>query len=123
MSHERRALVVAAPSLRLLRPARKGDRLRRPFLAAGHPFGQARQAGRVAFRLQGGAGKMNEPLPALVDAKQLQRELGVTRSASEAIMRQVATVQIPGLRKVFVRRSDVARLLEASTFGKDQVPV
>jgi hypothetical protein len=66
---------------------------------------------------------MNEPLPALVDAKQLQRELGVTRSASEAIMRQVATVQIPGLRKVFVRRSDVARLLEASTFGKDQVPV
>jgi hypothetical protein len=66
---------------------------------------------------------MNEPLPALVDAKQLQRELGVTRSASEAIMRQVPTVQIPGLRKVFVRRSDVARLLEASTFGKDQVPV
>jgi hypothetical protein len=66
---------------------------------------------------------MNEPLPALVDAKQLHRELGVTRSASEAIMRQVPTVQIPGLRKVFVRRSDVARLLEASTFGKDQVPV
>jgi hypothetical protein len=32
-------------------------------------------------------------------------------------------VQIEGLRKVYVRRSDVARLLEESTFGKDELPV
>jgi hypothetical protein len=29
---------------------------------------------------------------------------------------------IPGLRKSFVRRSDVAALLDSCTFAKDQVP-
>lgn len=37
-------------------------------------------------------------------------------------MRCVPTVQIPGLRKSYCRREDVARLLEARTFEKDQVP-
>ena len=36
------------------------------------------------------------PLPALLDAKQLRAELGVTRAAAEAIMRQVPAVQIQG---------------------------
>jgi hypothetical protein len=62
------------------------------------------------------------PLPELLDAKRLQGELGVTRAAAEAIMRQVPTVQIDGLRKVYVRRSDVQRLIDARTFEKDQVP-
>jgi hypothetical protein len=62
------------------------------------------------------------PLPQLLDVKALRAELGVSRAAAEAIMRQLPVVQVAGLRKVFVRRSDVARLLEESTFSKDRVP-
>jgi hypothetical protein len=65
---------------------------------------------------------VTEPLPQLLDAKALRAELGVSRAAAEAIMRQLPTVQLPGLRKVYVRRADVARLLEESTFSKDRVP-
>lgn len=54
-------------------------------------------------------------LPELLDCAALARELGVSRAAAEAIMRQVPKVQIPDLRKVYVRRSDVRRLLEEST--------
>jgi hypothetical protein len=49
-------------------------------------------------------------------------ELGVTRAAAEAIMRQLAVVQIEGLRKVYVRRSDLADYLEARTSSKTKVP-
>jgi len=66
---------------------------------------------------------MIEPLPELLDAKRLQVELGVTRAAAEAIMRRVPIVSIEGLRKVFVRRQDVARYLESRTFTKDEAPV
>lgn len=65
---------------------------------------------------------MSERLPELLDAKVLQEELGVTRAAAEAVMRQLPVVQVPGLRKVYVRRGDVAALLERCTFSKDQVP-
>jgi hypothetical protein len=65
---------------------------------------------------------VSEPLPELLDAKALQRELGVTRAAAEKIMQALPIVQIPGLRKVFVRRPDVEQLLERCTFSKDQVP-
>ena len=64
-----------------------------------------------------------EPLPELLDAKALRDELGVTRAAAEAIMRQIPSVVIPGLRKSYCRRSDVAALLERQTFDKGQVPV
>ena len=60
----------------------------------------------------------SEPLPALLDAKSLREELGVTRAAAEAIMRQVPSVVIPGLRKAYCRRSDVEALLEQHTFAK-----
>jgi hypothetical protein len=63
------------------------------------------------------------PLPALLDAKQLRDELGVTRAAAEAIMRQVPAVVIPGLRKSYCRRADVEALLERHTFSKAEVPV
>jgi hypothetical protein len=63
------------------------------------------------------------PLPQLLDVKALRAELGVSRAAAEAIMRQLPTVQLPGLRKTYCRRSDVARLLEERTFRKDEVPV
>jgi hypothetical protein len=64
---------------------------------------------------------MSEPLPQLLDAKHLAVELGVTRAAAEAMMRQLPIVQVPGLRKVYVRRPDVAALLERSTKAKDEV--
>jgi hypothetical protein len=64
---------------------------------------------------------MSEPLPELLDAKHLAGELGVTRAAAEAIMRRLPVVQFEGLRKVYVRRGDVAKLLEERTFTKDQV--
>jgi hypothetical protein len=65
---------------------------------------------------------MSEPLPELLDAKHLAAELGVTRAAAEAIMRRLPVVSIEGLRKVYVRRSDVLALIELSTYAKDQVP-
>jgi hypothetical protein len=62
-----------------------------------------------------------EPLPELLDARHLADELGITRAAAEGIMRACPIVQLPGLRKVYVRRSDVAELIARSTFGKDEV--
>ena len=47
-----------------------------------------------------------EPLPSLLDVKQLRGELGVSRAAAEAIMRQVPTVVIPG-RGGAARAADV----------------
>jgi hypothetical protein len=64
---------------------------------------------------------VSEHLPELLDAKALQRELAITRAAAEAIMRQLPVVQFEGLRKVYVRRSDVARLLDERTFAKSEV--
>jgi hypothetical protein len=61
-------------------------------------------------------------LPELLDAKKLQAELGVTRAAAEAIMRRLPVVQIEGLRKVYVRRADVARYLDVRTFSNGDVP-
>jgi hypothetical protein len=65
---------------------------------------------------------VTDRLPELLDAKALQRELGVTRAAAEALMRKLPAVTIEGLRKVYVRRDDVARYLEERTFAKDEVP-
>ncbi len=57
---------------------------------------------------------MTDRLPELLDAKALQVELGITRAAAEAIMRHLPVIEPPGLRKVYVRRSDVLRFLEDS---------
>jgi hypothetical protein len=65
---------------------------------------------------------MTDPLPELLDCKSLRAELGVSRAAAEAIMRRLPVVAVEGLRKTYVRRSDVAAYLEARTFTKDQVP-
>ena len=65
---------------------------------------------------------MTERLPELLDAKALRLELGVSRAAAEAIMRRLPTVQFEDLRKVYVRRSDVAEYLERRTFDKGTVP-
>jgi hypothetical protein len=65
---------------------------------------------------------VNAALPQLLDCKALREELGVSRAAAEAIMRQLPIVQIEDLRKTYVKRSDVAAYLEARTFANDQVP-
>ena len=65
---------------------------------------------------------MSDRLPELLDAKTLRMEMGVTRAAAEAIMRQLPTVSIEGLRKVYCRREDVRRYLDERTFGKHEVP-
>lgn len=54
-------------------------------------------------------------LPELLDCAKLARELGVTRSAAEQIMRQIPKVCPEGLRKTYVRRADVHAYLERST--------
>lgn len=66
---------------------------------------------------------MSEPLPELLDAKALQAELGVTRAAAQKIIEQLPVVQLPGLRKTYVYRADVERLLAEHTYDKNQVPV
>ena len=63
-----------------------------------------------------------EPLPELIDCTGIMKELCVKRASAEAIMRQLPVVQIPDLRKVYVRRSDVVAYLEAHTFTNEQVP-
>lgn len=65
---------------------------------------------------------MTERLPELLDAKTLRTELGVTRATAEAIMRRLPIVQPDCVRKVFVKRSDVAAYLEAMTFSNGEVP-
>ena len=64
---------------------------------------------------------VSDHLPHLLDCKGLQLEHGVTRAAADKIMEPLPEVRLPGLRKRYVRRSDVERLLEEHTFGKDQV--
>lgn len=54
-------------------------------------------------------------LPQLVDCRALMDELGVKRAAAEQIMRQLPKIHIDGLRKVYVRRDDVARYLNERT--------
>jgi hypothetical protein len=64
-----------------------------------------------------------EPLPQLLDCKSVMAELGVTRAAAEAVMRQVPAVVFPGLRKSYCRRDDLRALLHQHTYAKDEVPV
>jgi hypothetical protein len=55
------------------------------------------------------------PLPRLIDQRGIVDELGVTRAAAEKIMRLIPKVHVAGLRKVYVKRDDVLRLLEEGT--------
>lgn len=54
-------------------------------------------------------------LPQLLDCRGIQRELDVKRATAEAIMRQLPKVVVPGLRKTYVRREDVLRLVNEWT--------
>ncbi len=60
-------------------------------------------------------------LPELLDCKALMTETGLTRAAADRVMRQLPVVHFDGLRKVYVRRSDVAALIERRTFEQGMV--
>lgn len=47
----------------------------------------------------------------LMDRRMIQDELGVSRAVAEGLMRQVRKVTFPGVRRVFVLRRDVEKLL------------
>ena len=57
------------------------------------------------------------PHTTLMDQARIMDELGVTEHAAEAIMQKLPKVIMPGLRKVYVKRADVERLIEESTTG------
>ena len=54
-------------------------------------------------------------LPQLVDCRGIRDELGVSRAAAEAIMRDLPKVRFRGLRKTYVRKQDVLRLVDEGT--------
>lgn len=62
-------------------------------------------------------------LPQLLDRKALAEETGLPRSAIDAIFRQVPVVTFPDCRKVFVKRADVASLIERGTWRNDGTSV
>ena len=52
--------------------------------------------------------------------QELQAELGVSRAVAEKLMRRLPLVVFENLRKVYVRRDDLVRLVERRTFQKDR---
>lgn len=54
-------------------------------------------------------------LPKLIDRAGIERELDVKRACSEAIMRELPKVTIPGHTKVYVKRADLQKLLDDGT--------
>lgn len=72
-------------------------------------MGATRAAGVVA---RTAAAALGLELQGLYDCARLARELGISRAASERIMRQLPKQHVPGLRKVYVRGQDIQRLLD-----------
>lgn len=69
-------------------------------------------------------------LPQLLDRKMLAEELGIPRSTVDAIFRQLPVVTFPDPttatgrhRKVFVKRHDVAELIERGTYSNNGTDV
>ena len=62
-----------------------------------------------------GAHSAERQLPGLIDCSGIMGELGITRAAAEKIMRGLPLVTFPELRKVYVRRDDLAQLIDTST--------
>ena len=56
-----------------------------------------------------------EPLPALLATADVMAELNVKRPTAERIMRQLPKVAFPGLRKEFVKRTDLLAFIDDST--------
>jgi hypothetical protein len=66
--------------------------------------------------------RAEKALPGLLDNARLRSELGITKAAADRIMRALPTVEFEGLRKVYVRRDDVSRLIDYRTFSRVEVP-
>lgn len=66
---------------------------------------------------------MTAPLPKLLDCRAIMAETGLKRCGAEAVIRACPVVVLPGLRRIYVRRSDVEALLERQTFTSDEVPI
>jgi hypothetical protein len=49
------------------------------------------------------------------------RELGLGRSAIDAVFRELDVVVFPGSSRPMIRREDYLALVEASTYGNDRV--
>ncbi len=62
-------------------------------------------------------------LPRLLDCKAIMAETGLTRAGAEALIRNLTTVHIEGLRKTYVRRDDVLSYLAERSFDGDRVRV
>lgn len=62
---------------------------------------------------------MRTVLPALIDKAGLQAELGITPYEADRIMRWLPTVR-PAAKRIYVRRADVERHLEAATVEKSE---
>lgn len=54
-------------------------------------------------------------LPELIDHAGIMREMNVKRATADAIMQHLPKVTVPGVKKVYVHRAAVERLLEEST--------
>ena len=100
--------VTLSKALRGERSCTSRTRRRRSAPASGWKLGVVRVGKAVPKPLD---------LPQLLDCRGIKDELGVTRAAAEAIMRQLPKVVVPGLRKVYVRREDVLRLVDQSTMA------
>lgn len=55
---------------------------------------------------------MNASLPELIDVRGIQEEMGVKRTVAERIIEHIPKQQIPGVRRLLVRRSDVQAFLD-----------
>lgn len=54
---------------------------------------------------------MSATLPRLMDTRRLMAELDISRATAERIIRHIPKQEIPGCRKLLVRRADVERFL------------
>lgn len=55
---------------------------------------------------------MSAALPELIDVRGIQEEMNVKRTVAERIIEQIPKQQIPGVRRLLVRRSDVQAFLD-----------
>ncbi len=55
---------------------------------------------------------MSAALPELIDVRGIQEEMGVKRTVAERIIENIPKQQIPGVRRLLVRRSDVQKFLD-----------
>lgn len=57
---------------------------------------------------------MSAVLPELIDVRGIQEEMGVKRTVAERIIENIPKQEIPGVRRLLVRRSDVQKFLDAN---------